>query len=913
MVQIVCKFQISGYYLPVQYNQVKNKMQYKKHPFIALFAASASALATAAPIDMQEPEYSTNISSLSSTANATIEYVEHTGAVNMSELHGELQGHFSVGQLTTATSLDGSDENQPMLVANRDALLLLKPQQTDAKWIKVIGFNAGNKIGELQMEPPEQMLRSDWNNNDGRPRTEFSLKTWNKLLPAKWMKPGLSIKIKDSNGKVSHISATTFVFSTPQEMRINNISLGMLTPHRPYNLLNEDTAHLAADYFQKIPVAELTINNYLPITFEEVVLAGGRYYDERSYGEGGVHSGDLRTLAKTMAQGINLANFGVPYSKGVIVDTKKFFEQATIHKTMGLYQNGKVEQGMSGGNGIISLKSTIQNEHSHELGHHFKVGHYYGGAKYGSHQIYSGWGIDAFRDRMISNLRWNTAPETKYYKGDIPVEPFLNLYQYQNDAMSGGVKFGSVSKYSLHTPKTMRRIQEKFESLPMLNTESPTGYSIWDKETQQLISYTKKQNPVPVSTDTPVATLFGFYDPQGKKQSYIYPALYAGSGLVYELAEPESGDTCQLTIINTDGSERHVALASQILDNKDLKMNKFHVNIDLASQPVSASVSCAGQLLAERSYDVPNAELKPTLVIGGKNEYRQVVDQMKTFDQLDHLYAVYDVEGDRYKKKLKPVYRSISDVDADVAKIYGVSSISVYGVPDKNALAGEIFANSNKYTGGRDYFMSRHRGGYDSLPQNHSSTSRWKYLGSVDERMQYDINPLSWSISTDKLDYDSVVSSAYDQVMILDESVAGNTDKSGYLFSVANKDGAVDYYMQTLHGKGDPIPRNQKSNRKWKYLTSTNDINDIANGVYSKAEFDAMVAEWYDVDEIQDWNSSKKGVAGNIYFEDRDHSSSPITGGRDYYRLKKTTYGSFPYHEASNKSWEYLGYYLPKQ
>src|SRR5690625_6957035 len=48
------------------------------------------------------------------------------------------------------------------------------------------------------------------------------------------------------------------------------------------------------------------------------------------------------------------------------------------HHAQGEYSNGTQLHGLSGGNGMLTLIRSIGNEFSHEIGHHYGLGHYPG-------------------------------------------------------------------------------------------------------------------------------------------------------------------------------------------------------------------------------------------------------------------------------------------------------------------------------------------------------------------------------------------------------------------------------------------------------------------------------------------------------------------------------------------------------
>ncbi|HIF9079857.1 TPA: M66 family metalloprotease [Photobacterium damselae] len=112
----------------------------------------------------------------------------------------------------------------------------------------------------------------------------------------------------------------------------------------------------------------------------------------------------------------------------------------------------------------------------------------------------------------------------------------------------------------------------------------------------------------------PVTTLVGYYDPQAKLDSYIFPALHGAFGYVYsdDSADLIAGQ-CALEVETQSGSVLKYALKNN-RRNAD-NMNKFHVNVATSDNPVSASVVCDGQVLDTRTIDAP--KLAPIYTVQG--------------------------------------------------------------------------------------------------------------------------------------------------------------------------------------------------------------------------------------------------------------------------------------------------------
>ena len=115
----------------------------------------------------------------------------------------------------------------------------------------------------------------------------------------------------------------------------------------------------------------------------------------------------------------------------------------------------------------------------------------------------------------------------------------------------------------------------------------------------------------PQAFGVPVTTLVGYYDPRGLLPSYLYPALHGAYGFSYgdDGERPGTGD-CQLQVETREGL-LHFRLANHRLNAN--VMNKFHVNVPTASEPLGAAVICAAQTLVQRPISAPEADLSFTV------------------------------------------------------------------------------------------------------------------------------------------------------------------------------------------------------------------------------------------------------------------------------------------------------------
>ena len=126
----------------------------------------------------------------------------------------------------------------------------------------------------------------------------------------------------------------------------------------------------------------------------------------------------------------------------------------------------------------------------------------------------------------------------------------------------------------------------------------------------------------PEKFGVPVTTLVGYYDPQAKLDSYVYPALYGAFGYVYsDDSQDLIAGQCALEVEIQNGSVLKYALKNN-RRNAD-HMNKFHVNVATSDAPVNASVICDGKILNSRVLDAPKQDVTYT-VQGGDESIESV-------------------------------------------------------------------------------------------------------------------------------------------------------------------------------------------------------------------------------------------------------------------------------------------------
>ncbi|MEQ5285636.1 M66 family metalloprotease [Providencia huaxiensis] len=298
---------------------------------------------------------------------------------------------------------------------------------------------------------------------------EYIENTWSTTVPKEYIHPEIKLEFiyQGQKSMLSHIDV-----GAPNELLINTFDIGLLTPPRD-TLLFLDKFELNRQYYQTIPVKKLIVSRYEPIHLLKVVMPDGQVFTDKAPDEGGGHSGSMReSITKDFyANGVNMANYGVN-SSAPDADSFVPTSQITAYNSVGMYKNGRVVHGWSGGGGKATLNRTDNNELSHEFGHNFGLSDYYGGDEGGSHTT---------ANKKNSTWLWDS--DNNYF---IP-----NTYQdgtLNHDAMSGGEAYDTrYNAYTAYTPNSFIAIQNRLENNYIFSPESKTGYKKWDPKTKEMV------------------------------------------------------------------------------------------------------------------------------------------------------------------------------------------------------------------------------------------------------------------------------------------------------------------------------------------------------------------------------------------------------------------------------------------
>lgn len=115
----------------------------------------------------------------------------------------------------------------------------------------------------------------------------------------------------------------------------------------------------------------------------------------------------------------------------------------------------------------------------------------------------------------------------------------------------------------------------------------------------------------PAAQGVPVTTLLGYYDPEGKLTSYVYPALHGAYGNTFD--EDIEGNTsgCIAKIGSRRGGMLQYALKGYRKEYGN--MNKFHINVAESFEPHIVSIECNGSPLVQSYIDGPTKALSYTV------------------------------------------------------------------------------------------------------------------------------------------------------------------------------------------------------------------------------------------------------------------------------------------------------------
>ncbi|MDH1489706.1 M66 family metalloprotease [Acinetobacter johnsonii] len=618
------------------------------------------------------------------------------------DLTGSFEAMLQFGQSHVVDPNGNESKKMPRLTMEKEALLLVTPSQAmgTIEMLRADIYMNNQWLRTIELADPTHIPQSDQTNTYDRLRVQYSKRAWSARLNWDEIRPGLRIQIKDSLGRQGQIAEDKTDFASPGELVLNNIRIGMLTapPVSNGHYMLNDPVRAGSDYFQTIPAAEMTVAKYDDIQLDRVMIADGTIYDTASASQGGVYEGDMRENVgkSTFSVGINLANWGITSASMASQNQPQLTQTVVAHHSRGKYANGESNHGLSGGNGMLTLYDSVGNEFSHEIGHHYGLGHYPGqegdNQFWTSHHADSGWGYIPYRNMMRGNLIWNNKD---LWGASTGIANFLALYPHSRDAMSGGYASSSVSRYTHYTGySTYLKIQPHFNRYVWDKT-SPTGYKKWNEVTRQMevvqptmpdsaapVWYQPKQNYLrPRVFGEPVVTILGGYDPVAKV-GLLYPAARSNWGNVYDLPAANTAlnqDACWLNV-QYPNIVTNIALAPTRLGSN---ANKLHVNLALADHPQKVDLYCkqanaAAKLLSTTVIPQYATAIIPAVKIGKAQGYKALRDvelpllEQELLNQAANNIIVLSPNGLMLYQAYKSYKNEMSLAAQQVLERYGV-------------------------------------------------------------------------------------------------------------------------------------------------------------------------------------------------------------------------------------------------
>lgn len=566
------------------------------------------------------------------------------------DLNGSFAAMLQFAQSHVVNPKNNEKDSMPRLTTEKDALLLVTPlaEMGDLQKLQVEIYQGNQLLRTVKLKEPSRIAASDQSNTDGRPPVSYSKRAWTVALKWSEIRAGLHLRVVDPlNNRSGDLTADNIDLAAPGELVVQNIRLGLLTdpPKSTGHYMLLEPAKAGTDYFQTIPAARMIVTKYEDLKLNKVMVASGVIYDSASATTGDVYSGDMRenTAKSTFGVGINLANWGITSASMASQEQPQITQSVVAHYARGKYSNGEATHGLSGGNGMLTLIDSVGNEFSHEIGHHYGLGHYPGSVGdnmfWAAHHADSGWGYIAFRNKMRGNLNWTT---TNLGDGANGVPNFLNKYAYGWDAMSGGATASSISKYTHYTGySTYLKIQPAFDRY-VWDATSPTGYKKWNAITRMMeVAQPKTPNSSnvwynradgnylkPKMFGVPVYTILGGYDPE-TQVGLVYPAAKGNWGNVFDLPQANPNTvtaSCWLNVqFASTSTSQNIALAPQRM-NSNSNANKFHVNLAQSEAPQQVNLYCkkanqAAVLLSSTFIPMSTVALAPAVEIGKEAEY----------------------------------------------------------------------------------------------------------------------------------------------------------------------------------------------------------------------------------------------------------------------------------------------------
>lgn len=616
---------------------------------------------------------------------------------------GDLKGRVQFAQTHTIDPNNNAARNEPSLIPYRNALLLFTPQVEliSLKATVTATYDNVSSTKTYTLEIPKNMPYSDKNNADKKDIT-YSKRSYSVMLPYNMVSPDMRIDFEGVSksgvllkGAIYNTtdvnSKKSIEFAAPQEGVFLFLKLGMLTgvpTDAVYKFdMIDDAAHAMAEYFQTVPFALLVNGKYEDVVLNEVILKDGTIYTgQSSFQNPSESTGDLlEDVAKAQfSVGIDLANKGVASSalnQNHEINNDMFY--FTVVQTQGNYKGVVQSHGLSGNSGIGVLYSSSGNQFSKEIGlygYGLVENLFSDNISYGSvHGYQTGWGYDAYHNRMRANIVWNSNGTTENFLHYF-IAPFQSTYNWNKDSMAGGWVDSAISRYTHNTAMTTRQIQQNIKGRYFLSDTKVSDkyvYMQWDSANSKVelagdISFLQKRIN-PTEKGVPVITILGGYDPDSPEKSVLYPKLRGNWGNVFgSLFTSQPTGSVYLEITYSDNSIEYVQLNEARYESS--LINKFHINIPESKKPVKVVLNNKG-VLKTITIDavIYNTPMPKAVIIGKENGYKDVISaDVSSLNTLlkDKTVASYSLtNNEKYLIETLSFNNSISLLEANTKAI----------------------------------------------------------------------------------------------------------------------------------------------------------------------------------------------------------------------------------------------------
>jgi peptidase M66-like protein/peptidase inhibitor family I36 len=377
------------------------------------------------------------------------------------------------------------------LVADRPALLMVKPAGAVAKLLVGARLANGKLIGPITMSPPSKLPATDGH------RAPYATDRYSVLLPAAWIQVGTSLEIGQQDSTRPDIVPLTVTPGVSLSMKTMPV---YLWGARATNSVVADFAldarttngyPLDKEYLQKVPLASFNQSVGAVITMDRVVVAPRNDAKEchpaiatRSLADFRALGGDMNAVLLNVISDFHgsTANrdSALPITYYGYMQTWDGSRQAQANSGGGLTL---VAAGSSVSGGDYRPEIVYSAIFNHEVGHAYGLGHadtdynqggypYPFGTKSGS-----SWGYDANKNELlgIEQLPGKSCGKVRVVNGIC----------YEATPMSGGDFDLDSSTYRWTTFADYQAsiMQEWFLSKAVLDDTFPGGYKKWNNTT----------------------------------------------------------------------------------------------------------------------------------------------------------------------------------------------------------------------------------------------------------------------------------------------------------------------------------------------------------------------------------------------------------------------------------------------